>query len=441
MRRLFVVAALVTLIFSACQPQPRNGVEAPSTTRALSLEITAPLDGRETAWGFVTVTGIVSSPEAQVNVSGINVDVGQDGSFESDYILLDEGKNKLTAVATLEGKTVSKTVTVTYTLKLHVSISLNLERGKDWLTESPTKIGGRVSDPRAEVIVNGKKAEVGKDGSISAMLNLTDGKNQIIATARLRDQIDTDTREAIYVPPVPLKLNIASPTDGGEIGLDLLRVTGTVSDPEALITVNNIKALVTAAGAFYAYVELESGENRIDTVVTRGSENMTNTIRVTYNPVTSPVGKLALELLSPRNKTEYRVNVIPVTGVVGDPQSMVLVDGREAVVSTSGTFQGYVVLDEGKNVIEVVAFKDALKTIKNIEVSFAPPLVVLLSHSSSARVVDYRKEPATFTGMVNKPEAQVQFSRLLIVSEGFCIPEDVSQQGRCQAEGFHRVHH
>jgi len=107
MRRLFVVAALVTLIFSACQPQPRNGVEAPSTTRALSLEITAPLDGRETAWGFVTVTGIVSSPEAQVNVSGINVDVGQDGSFESDYILLDEGKNKLTAVATLEGKTVS----------------------------------------------------------------------------------------------------------------------------------------------------------------------------------------------------------------------------------------------------------------------------------------------------------------------------------------------
>src|SRR3989304_4848123 len=134
MRRLFVVAALVTLIFSACQPQPRNGVEAPSTTRALSLEITAPLDGRETAWGFVTVTGIVSSPEAQVNVSGINVDVGQDGSFESDYILLDEGKNKLTAVATLEGKTVSKTVTVTYTLKLHVSISLNLERGKDWLT-------------------------------------------------------------------------------------------------------------------------------------------------------------------------------------------------------------------------------------------------------------------------------------------------------------------
>ncbi len=412
MKRLSIISTLALLIFAlfvGCQAQGEDSPQSPSSVPGSpTLQITSPTDGRDTSWGFITVAGIVSPPEAQVNVSGINVDVAEDGSFESDYILLNRGNNELRAVAILDGKTVSKTVTVTYTLKLHVSISLNLEQGKDWFTESPVEIGGRVSDPRAEVIVNGKKAEVGKDGFISVMLELAKGENQITAIAKLADQTDTDTRGAIYVPLAPLTLNTASPEDGSEIGLDLVRVTGTVSDPEAVVTVNNVKTLVTAAGSFYAYVDLDEGENKIAIIAVRGSDNVSDTVKVTYYPpAVPPTGAIELKVTSPQRNSAQRINLLPVTGMVGDSTATVLVDGREAIVSANGSFQGYAVLNEGENVIEVIAFKDTLKTIKNIEVSFTSPLVVLLWRSSSAIGVDYSKEPATFTGKVNKPGAKV----------------------------------
>ncbi len=402
-----ILAPLILPLFAGCQRQVRVGTEPPSATRP-SLQISSPSEGRETSYGFITVAGVVSPAQAKVNVNGISVDVAEDGSFESDYVLLNEGKNELRAVATANGKTVSKTVTVNYTLKLHVSISLNFDSGKDWLTESPTKIGGRVSDPRAEVIVNGKKAEVGKDGSISVMLGLNEGTNQITATAKLGDQTATDTRNVIYVPPVPLALNKLSPQDGYESAIDVVKVTGMVSDSEAVVTVNNVTAPVTAAGSFYAYVDLNRGENNISIIATRGSDNVSKIVKVNHSPPAVPsIGAVELKVTSPQRNSKQRINLLPVTGTVGDPAATVLVDGREAIVSSDGGFQGYAVLDEGENVIEVIAFKGTVKTIKKIEVSFTPPLVVLLWHSSSAKVVDYREEPATFTGTVNKPEALV----------------------------------
>ena len=414
MRKLFIITTLAMLIFTlflGCQTQPENGTQPPSSTSGpLTLQITSPRDGRETSWGFVTVDGIVSSPEATVTVNRISVDVAEDGSFESDYILLDEGKNEFRTVATLDGKKVSKTVTVTYTLKLHVSISLNLEPGEDWFTESPAEIGGRVSDPRAEVIVNGKKAEVGRDGSISVMLELAEGKNQLIATARLGDQTDINTREAIYVPPVPLEMSITAPQDGHKTQVDVVKITGTVSDPEARVIVNDIAALVTAAGAFYAYIGLNEGENRIDAVAIRGGESVTDTTYITYYPVTAPAEKLALKVASPQNNAEYKVNLLPVTGTVSDPTAAVVVNGAEATVAADGGFQGYAVLDEGENNIEVIAIKGAAKTARNITVNFTPALVVYLDYPSLSRDTDYTREPLTINGKVNKPGAKVTVS-------------------------------
>lgn len=417
MRKLIIITVLMMLIFAllaGCQGQAKDGTEPPSATGPLSLQISSPRESWETSWGFVTVAGIVSPPQAKVNVNGISVDVAEDGSFESDYILLNEGKNELRAVATANGKTVSKIVTVNYTLKLHVSISLNFEPSRDWFTESPAEIGGRVSDPRAEVIVNGKKAEVGKDGYISVMLELAEGANQITATAKLGDQIGTDTREAIYVPLVPLTLSVASPEDGGETGIDLAKVTGTVSDPEAVVIVSNTRALPTASGAFYAYVELEEGQNRIDIVATRGSESVTDTIYTTYNPATTQVGTIALAVSSPQSNTEYKVNLLPVTGKVDNPAATVLVSGREAIVSEDGSFQGYAVLEEGENDIRVVAVRDSVKTATNIMVTFTQALVIHLDYPSVTRETDYTKEPMIVNGKVNYPRATVTVNGLVV---------------------------
>ncbi len=417
MRRLFIIATLITLtsaLFASCQGQAKDGTEPPSATGSLSLQISSPREGWETSWGVVTVAGIVSPPQAKVNVNGIGVDVAEDGSFESDYILLNEGKNNLRAVATLDGETVSKTVTVNYTLKLHVSISLNLEPGRDWFTESPVEIGGRVSNPRAEVIVNGRKAGVGRDGVISVMLELVEGRNQIDAFAKLGDQTATDTREAIYVPLVPLTLNITSPRDGSEMGIDLVRVTGNVSDPAATAIVNNAKAPPTASGAFYAYIEMKEGENRVDAIAKRGSERVTDTIYITYNPAMAQVGTIGLQVSSPQSNTEYKVNLLLVTGTVDDPAATVLVNGREAIVSADGGFQGYAVLEEGKNDIKVIAIRDAVKTATNIMATFTRPLVVDMNYPSLSRETDYTKVPMTIIGKVNNPKATVTVNGLVV---------------------------
>lgn len=402
---LFVILLAALLLITSvagCWQQP-EGNSGP-----LTLQIASPSDGRETSWGFATVDGVVSPPEAVVTVNGVTVKVDENGSFESDYILLDEGTNELRTVATLDGKKISKTVTVTYIFKLHVSISLNLEPGKDWFTESPAEIGGRVSDPRAEVIVNGKKAEVGRDGHISVMLELAEGQNSLTATARLGEQTDSDTREAIYVTPVSLNLDIEAPQDGHETQVDIVKITGAVSDPEARVLVNNVPALVTAAGAFSTYIELDEGENRIDAVAVRGSESVVDTIHVTYrHPSATTAEKPKLNIISPHDNAEFKVNLLPVTGTVSDAEATVLVNGIEAAVAVDGSFQGYAVLAEGENSIGVTALKGEVKTAKNIKVTFTPALVVYLEHPFPAMGVDYTKEPMVVTGKVNKLEARV----------------------------------
>ena len=404
---------LLILILPGCQLHPENTAErSPSqqdkTAGPLTLQITNPFDGRETSRGFTTVNGIVSHPEAAVTVNGISVEIAEDGSFRSDYILLSEGKNELTATATLNGEKVSKTVTVTYTLELRVGISRNLAPGEDWFTESPAEIGGRVSDPRADVTVNNKKVVVGKGGRFTVMLELVEGTNDLTATATLGDQVDRDTREAIYVPPVSLTLDIAAPEDGIEMPVDLVKVTGTVSDPEAKVLVNNVEALVTAGGAFYAYLELDEGDNLIDAVALRGNEKVFDTIHITYRPPdTAPTEKLALKVAYPQNNAEYKVNVLPVTGTVSDPAAVVVVNGAEAVIGVDGSFRGYAVLKEGENILHVIAVKDAVKTTQDITVTFTQALVVHVKYPSTAPGVDYTKEPLTVSGWVNKPEAVV----------------------------------
>jgi hypothetical protein len=433
-----VLLLLMVVVVAGCQPetaeiqetqlssQPADVSEPPPAETAagpLTLEITSPAEGRETSWGFTTVRGTVSPAGAVVSIDNEGyAKVEADGSFESDYIVLNEGKNEIRVTATTGKEEVTRTVTVNYNLDLHVSISLNLEPGKDWLTESPARIGGRVSDPHAEVTINGQKAAVGNDGYILAMIELAEGTNTLTAVARLGDQTDSDTREAIYVPLAPLAIEISAPDDNFASKLDMVKITGTVSDPEAHVVISNtsvtgskssvpysfVPARVTAAGVFYAYVTLERGENRIEAAALRGSNRASDTIDIGYHPpLISFAAGPKLKITSPQNNAEYRMNVLPVTGTVDDPGATVLINGIEALVLADGSFRCYAVLTEtGENAIEIIAVNDTAKTVETITVTFVPPLVVSLDAEPEPGI-DYTKEPMSVTGMVNKPGASV----------------------------------
>jgi hypothetical protein len=404
MRRVFIAAIVSLLILgicSGCRPQQSVTNEGP-----LSLQVTSPRDGFETSWGFTTVSGIVSATEASVTVNGTPTSVSANGSFESDYLLLSEGANELHVVATLDDYEVSKTITIIYNLNLHVSLSLHLEPGEDWFKESPSEINGRVSDPRAEVTVNRKRADVSQSGFFSVMLDLTKGINQLTAVAKFGGQVAQDTEEAIYVPPVPLELNITTPSDGDESMTDLIKVAGTVSDPQAEVVINDVQAMVTTAGNFYAYSELDEGDNHIEAVATRNGEQTADEVYITYHPSEETEGDIPLSITSPRSNAEYRVNLLPVTGTVGDSTATVIVNGAEAQVTSDGIFHGNAILEEGGNNIEIDAIKGNLRTSRSILVTFEPALVVYLDANWDSEI-DYTKTSLTVTGRVNKPEATV----------------------------------
>jgi hypothetical protein len=162
MNKLMTVIVLLWLVIpviAGCQPQsivnqetpslsqPVNVTEQPqasTTAGPLTLEITSPAEGRETNWGFTRVRGIVSPASAVVSIADEGyARVEVDGGFESDYIVLDEGKNEIRVTATTGSEEITKTVTVNYSLQLHVSVSLDLEPGKGWFTETPVRIHSR----------------------------------------------------------------------------------------------------------------------------------------------------------------------------------------------------------------------------------------------------------------------------------------------------------
>jgi hypothetical protein len=413
MKRLLVLMPVVIGLFifmaliSGCQEPPTSTSAPAEVVPPLTLEITTPVDQLNTAWGFTTVAGIVSKPEAVVTVNDTNVKVSSDGHFESDSIFLNEGKNNLTVTASWNGEEVSRTVTINYVTDLHVSISLNLKPGKDWYTVSPAEIGGRVSDTRAVVTVNGSKAQVSDDGYFSISLELSEGKNQITAIAVLGEQSSTDTREALYLPLPSLTLNIKSPGDGYEAQVDRVEIAGSVSDPGAEVTVNGFPARVTAAGYFSAYISLFEGQNQVDVVARRAEEKIENTIKVAYTPIGGVVGA-ELEIKSPSNGSKYHSNLIPVTGKVDEPSATVLINNSAAVVGADGGFQGYAVLRKGENSIEVDAIQDGARTSKMITVSFTPALVVYLDYPDVlGSDFNYLDGPAEVTGRVNKTEAKV----------------------------------
>ena len=149
------------------------------------------------------------------------------------------------------------------------------------LTKSTVAVNGTVSDPGATVTVNDEEVTVAEDGSFSAQVELAYGENNITITATLEGQ--EPVTETITVSRV-LGLEISSPEDGAELTESTVAVNGTVSDPEATVTVNSEEVEVAEDGSFSTQVELTEGENVIEAAAVLGEQEVTDSITVTYTP-------------------------------------------------------------------------------------------------------------------------------------------------------------
>ena len=152
---------------------------------------------------------------------------------------------------------------------------------------------------------------------------------------------------------IPLSLQIDSPEDEAVFSVNVLKVSGVVSDPEATVQINGIEAKVSQDGAFYAYIDLEEGENTIEAQATRGKDTYSDTITFTFVPA------LAVYLdIESESGVDYNITPVTVTGWVSDAEATVAVDGNQVQVAEDGSFSTQVQLKEGARGVEAVATLD-----------------------------------------------------------------------------------
>ncbi len=333
---MMLAALWLSLVISSCTSQP---------AQLLALEITSPQPKSEVTLDVMTVSGIVSPPQATVTVNGQGVELAEDGAFTTT-VDLDYGENTITVSATVEGQeTVTKTVTITRVLALEItSPEDNAE-----VMLSPIIVSGTVSDPLASVTVNDREVRVGEDGTFSTLVELDYVKNTIVVKATVEGQ--EPVTKTVTVSRV-LVLELTSPRYRVEVTEGQATITGTVAPPSATVTVNGQEVEVAGDGTFSTTVELDYGTN---TISVRATDPVTETVTI--------IRLLTLELTSPQDKEEVSESQIIVSGTVSDPLVTVTVNDDEVEVAEDGTFSITTELAYGENIIVVSAIAEGQEPV------------------------------------------------------------------------------
>ncbi|OYD09456.1 S8 family peptidase [Paludifilum halophilum] len=153
-----------------------------------SPSITSPKDGTYTNDPSITVEG-EAAPTTRVTIQNNGEETAStpardDGSFTVE-VPLNKGENALTATASTENGSTEPSETVKVFLDRDQP-DLSIDEPRDtWKTnrEAITVRGKATDEHLEEVRVNGKKADVEKDGSYTRRILLDEGKNPVTVTA------------------------------------------------------------------------------------------------------------------------------------------------------------------------------------------------------------------------------------------------------------------
>ena len=158
-------------------------------------------------------------------------------------------------------------------------------------------------------------------------------------------------------PPVvqPLALSIDTPDSLITVGTSPIEVTGSVSPPDGILTVNGVQ-VPHANGAFRTKVTLVEGSNTITARLVSGSQQIIDSISVSLD-TTPPY----LTVESHKDGDTVFTDTVTITGLVNDivrgtitpSEAVVTVNGIPAVVSNRSYAASNVPLAEGPNTIVV----------------------------------------------------------------------------------------
>jgi hypothetical protein len=150
--------------------------------------------------------------------------------------------------------------------------------------------------------------------------------------------------------PLPLTLEVLSPLDGAGVEAGAVRVMGITSGIAA--SINGIPLRVNNSGGFQHDLSLKQGVNLIE-VIASDSLGRTTSQQLAVFFISSTAG-LPLTLLYPSDGLQVSEPVVSIVGVTR-PDAVVGVNEIPVAVDALGIFSTTMELEEGSNLIEVVA--------------------------------------------------------------------------------------
>lgn len=278
-------------------------------------------------------------------------------------------------------------------------------------------VKGTVTDPTANVTVNGVIATVTGNIFEAQGVQLSLGNNTITAIAtNLAHLTASNTIQVTYRQPLTIRINF--PENGAILLTSPINVTGAVSNANARVTVNSIDAAIYENNFTAAGIGLTLGENIITATATDDlGRKATDTIKVIYQPW------IDVSITSPSNGAVLSASPIDVTGIVNDPNAYVEVNGTQARVAQDGRFTASGVrLYEGVNQITAQAANKLGQTDSDtVNVIYQPPSVPLSVTILSPKDGSIIETPnITVKGAVTDPNATVLVNDTLAqVDDGF----------------------
>jgi hypothetical protein len=161
-------------------------------------------------------------------------------------------------------------------------------------------------------------------------------------------------------PPAGLFLKVSEPLDESVVTASPIRVSGTTIS-EAVVSISGEIVEVDEQGKFTTMVTLEEGPNIIEVIASDLEGNEVSTILAiiysalpTATPTPPVVGGLFLDVMEPQDESTVTISPVSVSGTT-IPDAVVSVNGEIVEVDNQGNFTMMVTLEEGPNIIEIVA--------------------------------------------------------------------------------------
>ncbi len=177
----------------------------------------------------------------------------------------------------------------------------------------------------------------------------------------------TPTRPGTGLSDRPL-LQVFAPEDGATVPGNTVAVYGQTG-PGGSVEVAGVETEADRQGGFRAQVPLDPGENTISVVATSDDGV---TVQVSRKVISLALPFLLL-LTAPENESVVSSSTVPLAGRTG-PNAIVSINGRSVPVNRFGYFSSTMFLEEGPNLIDVVATNDDGQTLSTvIAVIYRPP--------------------------------------------------------------------